>query len=425
MGAILVVGSGGREHAIGRRLFEAGEAVIFTPGNPGTLACGDNAPASGLAEIVALAQQKSVEFVVVGPEQPLVDGLGDRLRAARVPCVGPNQAAAQLEASKRFTRKLCAPLRVPAPRFAVVRDAGALQRAVAGWGGIPVVKADGLAAGKGVFLPDTQEECVRIGLALLAGSLGAAGKTVVLEDRLTGVEASLFFACHGSDIVALPHARDHKRLGDGDTGPNTGGMGAISPNPLIDDGLVRDVERRVVRPVLQSLAAAGTPFSGFLFVGLMLTEAGPQLLEFNVRLGDPEAQAILPRIAPKDFAQLCRALARGQLQDVALTPLSSATCAIVLASAGYPETARRGDAIAIDTGLSAPDRWLIHAGTANCDGHVVTNGGRVATLVATAATVEAAVAHAYAGVPSVHFPGMQFRRDIGASKEAAWRNHPS
>jgi phosphoribosylamine--glycine ligase len=408
---VLVVGSGGREHAMARALSsDPAVQVTGAPGNP------------GFAHVTAAAVEAvapDFDLVVVGPEAPLVAGLADRLS---VPCCGPLASGARLEGSKAFCRQLAAAAGVPSPHFVVVRAAAETARALAQFSAPPVVKADGLAAGKGVFLPDTMAACAEQTHALLCGSLGDAGRVVVLEERLSGIEASLFLACHGVQAVALPHARDHKRLLDGDQGPNTGGMGAVSPNPDVDAALVEQVRQGFVLPVLERLG----DYRGFLFVGIMLTREGPKLLEFNVRLGDPETQAILPRLPPGAFAELCMGAATGDLPRVAAVgdlprvaaigelpavPSTGApTCAIVLAAAGYPDAPRRGDPITLGDGLATDGRWFIHGSTRLEGNTLVTAGGRVAAVVAQG---HDAVADAYAGVRLVQFAGQQVRRDIG------------
>ena len=415
---ILVVGSGGREHAMCRALAQGHDKVelVVAPGNPGTAACARNAPvkADDVTGLVDLAKREKVAFVVVGPEAALVKGLADALQACGIPCCGPTQKAAQLEASKAFTRRLAAQLNLPQPHFVEVTSVTQLDDALSQWQGEPpVVKADGLAAGKGVFLPDTLAGCAEVGRALFAGKLGDAGKLVVLEERLTGPEASLFFACAQDRAVPLPHARDHKRLRDADQGPNTGGMGAISPNPLCDNLLQDQVQHTFVLPVLRALQQRGTPFCGFLFVGLMLTPKGPQLLEFNVRLGDPEAQAILPRLGAQHFLRLCEAMAQGNLPQTDLQLDPRPTCAVVLSAAGYPDKTRTGDTIHIGEHVETDSRWVIHAGTAQQDDRLVTAGGRVLTVVAQASTPAGAREYAYKGVRDIKFEGMQVRADIG------------
>lgn len=421
---VLVVGSGGREHALCQALATARPrpTLLIAPGNPGTAALGTNhaVKADDVPGLVALARDEGVDLVVVGPELPLVKGLGDRLEEAGIPCCGPNRACARLEGSKTFTREIAARVGAPSPRFEVVRReaeiTGMVDALMLGGAPVPVVKADGLAGGKGVTLPDTRDACLEDTYTLIHGRLGEAGATVVLEERLAGTEASLFYACHGTTVLALPHARDHKRLLDDDAGPNTGGMGAISPNPLIDDATEARVRADIVLPVLEALAADGTPFKGFLFVGVMLTPEGPKLLEFNVRLGDPEAQAILPRVADGQVLELCRRVATGELEGFELETDPRATCAVVLSAEGYPAAPRRGDPIEIGSALAGDDRWLVHAGTREEDGSLLTAGGRVAAVVARGEDAEQARREAYQGVDLVRWDGMHYRRDVGAPR---------
>jgi phosphoribosylamine--glycine ligase len=421
MTRILVVGSGGREHAMGLALASGSPApaLHFAPGNPGTAELGKNhqVAADDVPGQVALARELATEVVLVGPEAPLVLGLADALAEAGVPCCGPSAGAARLEGSKRFCRELAVRAGVPGPEFRVVTGADEVEDAVRAFPTPPVVKADGLAGGKGVFLPDTHDAVMAQTRELLSGSLGDAGRVVVLEERLEGVEASLFFACHGEEAVPLPHARDHKRLGDGDTGPNTGGMGAISPNPAITPDLEDEVARTCVAPVLRELVAAGTPFVGFLFLGLMLTSEGPRLLEINVRLGDPETQAVLPRLEDGAFASLVQRTARGQLGGFAPEVRNGATCVVVLAAGGYPGKVHKGPQLMIGQGLRGEDRWLVQAGTVQHAHDLFVSGGRVAAVVARAEDPEEARSFAYDGVSKVSWDGMQYRRDIGATQE--------
>jgi phosphoribosylamine--glycine ligase len=414
----LILGSGGRETAMAMAMATApGTEVLCAPGNPGTAAIGRNvmiAP-DDLRSIVQLVRTESVDLVVPGPESFLCAGLADVLcEAPRVLCCGPRQAAARLESSKVYTRLLTAPLGVPGPMFRIVRGPDEIDSALAAFAQPPVVKADGLCAGKGVYLPDSFAGCAAQAARLLEGSLGNAGRTVLLEERLTGSEASLFFACHGEDCLALPHARDYKRLCDGDLGPNTGGMGAVSPNPLVTTTLVSQVAAEIVQPTLSELVRRGTPFVGFLFVGLMLTARGPQLLEFNVRLGDPEAQAILPRLREGEFLRLCVATALGRFAGLRLAVDPRPACAVVLTSRGYPAEFARGAAVEIDPAVDAPGRRFLPAGMMYLGGVPRVSGGRVGTVVALASTSDAARAHAYDGIRYVRFPGMHYRRDIGA-----------
>lgn len=417
MGAsrVLVVGGGGREHAMCMALSAGDVAMIAAPGNPGTAAIARNVDiaADDIDALVSVARSEDVTLVVPGPEVPLVAGLADALAAAGIPCCGPSAAAARLEGSKVFTRVLAAEAGVPGPRYRIVRDTDDFAAAVDAFDAPPVVKADGLAGGKGVSLPNTMDECRREVRHLLDGRLGDAGASVVLEERLVGVEASLFYACRGLEAVPLPHAKDHKRLGTGDLGPNTGGMGAMSPNPIVDASLERVVADTIVAPTLAAIARRGAPFSGFLYAGLMLTGDGPRLLEFNVRLGDPEAQVILPRLESDAFVETCRWVAGLRTDPPTVGVDRRPTCGVVVASEGYPGTPRRGDPIAVDPTLATPDRWFIHAGTALDAGTLVTAGGRVGAVVARGRTANEARRRAYDGVALVSFPGMTIRTDIG------------
>jgi len=412
---VLIIGSGGREHAMAASLATAQDVELFAaPGNVGTASLGRNfdVAATDLSGLFDLVRAARIDLVVPGPEAPLCAGLADRLD---VPCCGPTAAAAALEGSKAFMRELTASLGVPGPFARVVRDAAGLARAVASFAAPPVLKADGLCGGKGVFLPATFAECLAQGEALLSGQLGPAGRTLVVEERLIGVEASLFFACHGESLLALPHARDHKRACDGDCGPNTGGMGAVSPNGAVSPAVVEEVAAQIVRPTLAELSRRGTPFVGFLFVGLMLTDAGPRLLEFNVRLGDPEAQAILPRLADGEFLRLCLATATGGPGGLALRLDPRPTCAVVLTAAGYPESPELGAEIRLEPGLFTRDRWFIHAGTEVRAGKLVVSGGRVGAVVARAETAEEARNQAYDGIRHIAGHGLTYRRDIGGT----------
>jgi phosphoribosylamine---glycine ligase len=414
---ILVIGSGGREHAICRALATSSPApeLVCAPGNGGTRELAKNVAIAleDVKGLVELALAESVDLVVVGPELPLVLGLADELAQKGVPCVGPRKEAARLEGSKAFMRRVADAVGAPSPHFVTTRREAELAWALDAWEQPPVVKADGLASGKGVFLPKTKHEALEIGRRLLRGELGPAGSEIVLEERLAGVEASLFFACDGTIAVPLPHARDHKRIFDNEQGPNTGGMGAVSPSSHITPALLATVQKDVVRPVLAEMTRRGAPFRGFLFAGLMLTREGPKLLEFNVRLGDPEAQAILPRLAPGAFTKLCEAIATGGLQGVEVATESFATCAVVLAARGYPDAPELGEIIHFRPGFPDEDRWIDQAGTKRQGGDLVTSGGRVLSVVARGDTAQEARQKAYEGIAHIEFAGMHYRRDIG------------
>ncbi|MEX2322837.1 MAG: phosphoribosylamine--glycine ligase [Acidimicrobiia bacterium] len=415
---VLVVGSGGREHAMCRALTTTPEVEIFTaPGNPGTAQFGENVDvrADDVAGLVALARRARVDLVIPGPEAPLVAGLADALAEAGIPCCGPSAAAARLEGSKAFTRMLAQAAGIPSPDHRIVTSPTGIAAALAAFESPPVIKADGLAAGKGVFLPDTFDESAQVTRDLLAGSLGQAGATVVMERRLAGIEASWFHACRGNEAITLPDALDHKRLLDGGEGPNTGGMGAVSPNPDVDTRIDVPVRDQFVLPALERLTADGTPFKGFLFSGMMLTEESPYLLEFNVRLGDPEAQVVLPRLPDGVFTEVCAWVAGLRANPPTFEFDRRHTCAVVLAADGYPGAPRRGDPITLSPGLESEDRWFIHAGTRLDNGTLLTDGGRVGAVVARAESKEAARVAAYEGVSRVQWAGMTHRSDIGVA----------
>ncbi len=419
---LLVVGSGAREHALVHRfLHEPGvDSVIAAPGNPG-IARLTRCAAVDLADVdalFALACAEEADLTIIGPEAPLARGVADRFQAGGRLLFGPTRAAAALETSKAFAKAFMSRHRVPTARFV---DCGRLDEALAtvasgelGW---PlVVKADGLAAGKGVVIAEGRteaEDAVRA--AMLDRRFGDAGARVVFEECLVGQEASFFVVSDGTRFLTLDSAQDHKRIFDGDRGPNTGGMGAYSPSPLITDAVRAAVVRDVVRPVIDGMRAEGHPFCGFLYVGLMLTADGPRVIEFNVRFGDPEAQVVLPRIATPLWP-LLRGAAAGRLDGPTSTvPLSPEPhVGIVLAAAGYPDAVRTGDVIRGIDAAEAEGALVFHAGTAMRDGQLVTSGGRVLTVVAKGADYPAAIAAAYSAARHITFDGMQFRHDIGA-----------
>lgn len=414
---VLVLGGGGREHAIMRALATSPEATLFcSPGNAGIADLATLLPLSGSqpASVVELARAHHIDLVIPGGETWICAGVADALAAAGIPCVGPRRAAGRIEASKAHMRALTTPLGVPGPRAVVVRSEAELAAALVTFPELPVLKADGLAAGKGVTVPEDEAALWAMARSLLAGSLGAAGRTLLLEERLHGREASLFFACAGRGAVSLSHARDYKRLRDGDRGPNTGGMGAVSPSPDLNDAQVEDIRQRIVLPTLRALDARGTPYAGFMYLGVLLADSGPALLEINVRLGDPEAQVLLPRLQPGTFLSLCQALAAGRLPGEVPRVSPAHACAVVLASAGYPGSTVPGQPIAVDDdALAASGGWLIHSGTAHSDGELRTAGGRVLSAVAVAETAARARRQAYAASDAVQFSGCQRREDIG------------
>ncbi len=414
---VLVVGGGGREHALAWRLVRDGAEVIVAPGSDG-IATDAECVALDVRDhgaIVALARARRVDLVVVGPEQPLVDGLADACRRAGLPCFGPSAAAAALEGSKAVAKAFMQRHGIPTARSQVVTDLAALPAALAAFDSPPVVKADGLAAGKGVTVAEDWAEAEAAARACLEQRVfGDAGARVVLEQRLRGEEASLFVITDGTHGVWLAAAQDHKRIGDGDTGPNTGGMGAYAPAPIVDAAVRARVATTIVTPSIDGLRAEGTPFIGVLFVGLMIEPDGtPWVIEYNCRFGDPEVQA-LAFGAQAPLLPVLHDAATGQLRPGALACSPSAT--VVLAAAGYPGVPRAGDVI---TGLADADAHadvkVFHAGTRRRDdGAFVTHGGRVLGVCARGDDLRAAIARAYAAVECIGFDGMQHRRDVGA-----------
>jgi phosphoribosylamine--glycine ligase len=418
---VLIAGSGGREHALAWAVTQGHPdvEVICAPGNGGTAQFARNVAiaADDPVAIVRAARAAEADLVVIGPDAALANGVADACTAAGIPVFGPTAAAARIESSKWFAKMLMDTAGVPTARW---RSAGAEDRDellgfIDDLGGRCVVKADGLALGKGVTVCDDADAArAAVAACLDEGRFGSAGTRVLVEERLVGPEVSLLALSDGVNLRVLPPARDYKRARDGDTGPNTGGMGAITPPPGLDDDLLGWVEREVLAPTIAALAEEGSPFSGCLYAGLMLTADGPRVLEFNARLGDPETQVLLP-VLGEDLLDLMLSAAAGRLSPgrIALAG-TGAAAAVVLAADGYPETPpRRGDAI---TGLDALDPAVLafHAGTTrDADGTVRTNGGRVLTLVARGETVDDARRQAYAAAGTVHFEGMQFRRDIG------------
>ncbi|MGI9187093.1 MAG: phosphoribosylamine--glycine ligase [Gaiellales bacterium] len=418
---ILVVGSGGREHALVSVIAASPHCleVHAAPGNPGIALVG-KCHAVKVDDIdgqVALAQELGVDLVVVGPEVPLVLGLADRLRAAGIAVFGPSAAAAQVEGSKAFTKELLEAAGVDTAKAFTVTTLDEARHAIDALGGRCVVKADGLAAGKGVIVCSDAAEAEQAAQELLGGALGQAGATLVIEERMEGPELSVLALCHGEAAVPLPSARDYKRIGEGGTGPNTGGMGAISPAPGVSDEEAQRIVETVHKPILRELAERGIPFSGCLYAGLMLTETGPRVLEFNVRFGDPETEAVLPRLG-EDLLPLLMACANGTLEDGTLRTIPGAAVTVVLASRGYPASSESGTPISgvADAGR-ARDVAVFHAGTAIDGGQLVTAGGRVLAVTARGADGAAAAEAAYAAADMIAFDGRQLRRDIGSDAQ--------
>ena len=415
---VLLVGGGGREHALAWKLAQSPGLgrMVAAPGNPGIAAHARCVPIKDTAidQIVALAQQERPDLVVVGPETPLALGLADRLRAAGLAVFGGSAAAARLESSKAFAKDLMARHRIPTARFGTFRDAAAARRHCRELGAPLVVKADGLAAGKGVVVCQSLEEADRaVAQCLEARAFGDSGLTVVIEEFLVGEEASFFALSDGTGVLPLVAAQDHKTVYDGDRGPNTGGMGAYSPAPVMDAGMQERVMREIVRPTIAAMAEEGAPYTGVLFVGLMITREGPKVIEYNCRFGDPECQAILPRLED-DLLALLLATATGKGLPTALAFSPRSSVCVVMTSAGYPGAYETGRAITgVEAAAGLPGVNVFHAGTALAGGALVTAGGRVLGVQALGADVAAAIRTAYAAVERIRFDGAHYRRDIG------------
>jgi len=417
---VLVIGSGAREHALAARLAadrDVGE-LVCTPGNPGIARIARIVPAdaSNPETLLAVADREQIDFTVVGPELPLSVGVADTFSAAGRLLFGPTAAAARLESSKAFAKSLMARHAVPTARFHTALTVDDAMRVVrSGEFGWPLVlKADGLAAGKGVVIAEDRATAEMAVLDAMADrKFGAAGERLVIEECLTGPEVSFFVLSDGVRAVPIGWAQDHKRIFDGDRGPNTGGMGAFAPSPLVDAPMVARVMRDIVEPVVAGMSQEGYPFRGFLFVGLMLTPAGPKVIEFNVRLGDPETQAMLPLI-DEPLLPLLVAGATGSLRHSAIRIGEDCIVGVVLASRGYPGPAESGHVISgINAAEKLPGVAVYHAGTSLRDRELVTAGGRVLTVAGRGGDFAEAISRAYAGVREISFDGMQYRRDIG------------
>jgi len=417
---ILVIGNGGREHALAWKAAQSAgvERVLVAPGNAGTgreptLENVDVA-VDDFAGLEALARREGVALTIVGPEAPLVAGIRDHFDAAGLPCFGPSAAAAQLEGSKAFTKDFLARHGIPTAEYRTFDAAGAAEDYVRERGAPIVVKADGLAAGKGVVVAATEDEAVDAIRRMLSGdAFGAAGRRVVVEEFLAGEEASFICLCDGERAVHFASSQDHKPRDDGDKGPNTGGMGAYSPAPVVTPQVHERIMREVIEPTIAGMAADGHPYTGFLYAGLMIIPDGtPKVIEYNCRFGDPEAQPVMMRLR-SDLVALCRRALAGDLAGVELDWDPRVSLGVVMAAGGYPEGYDKGDVIEGLDGVDADDLKVFHAGTRIEDGQVVTNGGRVLCVVGLGGDVAAAQARAYEGVNAIHWRNRYFRTDIG------------
>jgi len=416
---VLVIGGGGREHALCWKL-AASPAVArgyCAPGNGGTPAVATPVAigAGDLDGLLRFARAESIDLTVVGPEAPLVAGIVDRFRAAKLPVFGPSAAAARLEGSKAFAKQFMARHQIPTAAYATFTEVNPALAYVRAQGAPIVVKASGLAAGKGVIVAMTVAEAeVAVRAILAEGVFGAAGAEVVIEQCLAGGECSVIAITDGKELFTLPAAQDHKRIGDGDTGPNTGGMGAYCPAPILTPALAKQVEREVLRPVIDGMAADGTPFSGVLYAGLMISPEGPKVLEFNVRFGDPECQPLMANLED-DLYTVLAAASRGALGGYTPHPRPGAALTVVLAAAGYPGPYPKGDVITgIETAEEDPHVVVFHAGTRLDGDRLLTDGGRVLGVTGCGATLAEAKRRAYAACDQIHFAGKTLRHDIGA-----------
>lgn len=417
---ILIIGSGGREHAIAWALHnsETPTTLFIAPGNGGTQAVGTNVAlnAADAQAVLSFVEKEAIELVVIGPEQPLVDGLADELRAAGTPVVGPSAAAARLEGSKAFSKAFMERHGVPTAAFRTF-EKGEMEAALAfvrEEGAPIVVKASGLAAGKGAIVCETLDDAESAVRDLMGEELlGEAGSTLVIESFMEGEEASLFVLTDGSAFILLPTAQDHKRIGEGDTGPNTGGMGAYAPAPVMTEARIEEAVEQVVLPTLEGMADEGHPYQGILYVGLMITQDGPKVVEYNCRLGDPETQVVLPML-DCDVAALFMALATGDLASVDVGMHEGASACVVMASAGYPGSYEKGKVISgLEEASGLPETQVFHAGTQQEGSSAATSGGRVLAVSARGDSLREALDRAYAGVDAIEFDGATWRRDIG------------
>lgn len=420
---ILLIGSGGREHALAWKIKKSPlcKKIFCAPGNAGMARIAEIAAIkeTEFDKITDFCKKENIDLVVVGPEVPLADGLADVLRAQEIAVFGPSKEAAQIEGSKNFARNLMKKYGVPTPLFQSFTDAGEAKkyvRKLAARGHKSVVKADGLAAGKGAIVTSSIEEAdAAIDLCMVEKRFGDAGSLVVIEERLCGQELSVLAITDGKKIVILPPAQDHKPIGEGDTGPNTGGMGAYSPVPIVTEDLIATIRREVIKPMIEGMEAEGIPYNGVLYAGLMLTPQGPYVIEFNCRFGDPETQVVLPAIE-EDILPLLYDAANGQLkEDRILTAEYSALC-VIMASGGYPDAYSKGMEI---TGIASVEAEMMgeamvfHAGTKMEDGKLVTSGGRVLGITGIGFNFDFACERAYKAVAGISFDGAYYRKDIG------------
>ena len=414
---VLLIGNGGREHAIAWKLAQSKklDKLYITPGNPGTAQCGQNVPikADDTKKLVDFARQNRIGLVVVGPEDPLASGVVDALEAAGIKAFGPTAAAAQLEADKAFAKQLMRAGSIPTAEARIFDKFTDAKAYIATRDQPVVVKAAGLAKGKGVFVCDDPADGILAAEKIMCDKIfGSAGDKIVVEDKLTGEEASILAFVDGRNIYVMDSSQDHKPIGDGDTGPNTGGMGAYSPAPVVTEELMDQITREILVTTVDSMNRNGTPYKGVLYAGIMITPAGPRVLEFNVRFGDPETQPILVRLKT-DLLQVCLAVCDGKLEDVSLQWDPRPAVCVVMASGGYPGDYQKGKKITgIEEAEQLEDVIIFHAGTKTQNGSIVTDGGRVLGVTALGRTIADAKARTYQAAGKIKFEGAYYRRDI-------------
>ncbi|WP_138380813.1 phosphoribosylamine--glycine ligase [Luteithermobacter gelatinilyticus] len=414
---ILVIGSGGREHALTWKIAQSPlvDKIFCAPGNGGMqdLAECVSLDLADHGAVITFCDENDIDLVVIGPEAPLVEGLVDSLDLAEIPAFGPTAAAAQLEGSKGFTKDLCAKYNIPTAAYGRFRNAEAAKAFINEKGAPIVVKADGLAAGKGVIIAQTVEEAHQAVDDIFGGQFGAAGAELVIEEFLEGEEASFFVLTDGETILPLATAQDHKRVGDGDIGPNTGGMGAYSPAPVMTEALIERTLNEIILPTVRGMKEEGMPFAGVLYAGLMITDKGPQLIEYNVRFGDPECQVLMMRLK-SDIVPALLACAAGTLQEESLDWHDDAALTVVMAAKGYPGSYEKGTEIrGLDQAGTTEDVVVFHAGTTRQNNRVLATGGRVLNITARAGSITAARDRAYAALDKIDWPEGFCRRDIG------------
>ena len=413
---VLVIGSGGREHALAWKAAQSAsvEKVYCVPGNPGIAQIAECVPMdiTDNDALVAFALENKIDLTIVGPEVPLANGVVDAFRAKGLAIFGPTQAAAQIEGSKSFAKDLMKKYGIPTAAFEVFTDAEAAKAYIVEQGAPIVIKADGLAAGKGVVVAMTLDEALEaVDMMMCDQAFGSAGCQVVVEEFLTGEEASILTFCDGTTIVPMISSQDHKRAYDNDEGPNTGGMGTYAPAPVVTADVLARVQKEILEPTVAAMKAEGMPYTGCLYAGLMITENGPKVIEFNARFGDPETQVVLP-LLDSDMAEVMMACVNGNLADLDIQWKDGAAVCVVMAAGGYPQGYRKGDVISGLDKAAELGATVFHAGTAAKDGNIVTNGGRVLGVTAIGTDIRKAVDNAYEAVKSIHFDDVHYRNDI-------------